>query len=39
MAGREPGLAEAVTLMWEPEPGIALSLVRRYDAFGLLQAL
>jgi hypothetical protein len=39
MAGREPGLAEAVSLMWEPEPGIALSLVRRYDAFGLLQAL
>jgi len=39
MASREPGIAEAVSLRWEPEPGIALSLMRRYDAFGLLQTL
>jgi len=39
MAGREPGLPEVVSLLWEPEPGISLCLSRRYDQFGLLQPL
>ena len=39
MASREPGLAEAVSLMWEPEPGLSLSLTRRYDQYGMLRPL
>lgn len=39
MAAREPGQAERVSLFWEPEPGIALKLDRRYSEHGLLLPL
>ncbi|MEB3235343.1 MAG: DUF3598 family protein [Cyanobacteriota bacterium] len=39
MAQRRSGQAEAVTLHWQPEPGLALVLARRYSEHGLLEGL
>jgi hypothetical protein len=37
--GRQLGDPVACLLRWQPEPGIALELVRRYGANGLLEPL
>jgi hypothetical protein len=37
--GRQLGDPVACLLRWRPEPGIALELVRRYGANGLLEPL
>jgi hypothetical protein len=39
MARRSPGQAEAVGLVWQPQPGLSLQIERRYSEHGLLLAL